>query len=737
MRASELDRFRDDIPVLPWLGADHDKSGSDREALPIFQYASDRGWDEDEVDKLHDTIRRKPQEACAMLQAWLFFGVLESATMTKWPVREVDGQSKWLRAGGPTGHTLSFSYLQYLRRDWMVADQHSEVDISIRKQIYVRTMTYTSRLIQKLGVMRQSRETLGDLVNNTDALDKLDSIIRCGTLLLEMVLESCPRYLVDVQAMSNANIQITITIPTMIKLQNRYNRNGWCPSTLLAHRRRYNCYTFLEYASYFPATDQPPGKHRLCSMQTCVANNVHPEDVTATHRQEDCECDVIKADLEEARPILDSGAIPVLTYGYEIAMIKADGQDMFRKVPGPMKLHFTPLRTGLRLLAVSHVWSDGLKGTTETGLPRCQVQRLFYIMAAQGADCVWIDALAIPGEHELRQKAIIGMNQVYDGAYQTLILDKGIQSVDMVDNGPWSFLLPILTSVWMHRLWTLPEIMLSKDPHIMFKGDTLVQFAQFQDMITRLSSVYPSPLVSLFARDVIQLSSNFSQHRNISNLSRLLGDRGSSRQDDEAPAVAALLGLDIKPLLEVRGETRMERFWTQIGHVPRELITTDHERLSSPGYRALPKTMLGVTTGYPIMPGSPNSAMITPSGLRGKFIVYDTGGESSISPDEIKYILVPSESTILKIEHQSPDTQLDFDSVVVIATVGVVDWNVPHGRGVTVRRTSNEHDGCSVFEYVGQIEMSYQQIAQESQMDKDTYPIARWSSGGAQEIIIS
>jgi hypothetical protein len=77
---TELGKVQDSIPKTPWLDFDHDTI-KEYAIVPFEEYPLQRGWTKEQLHHLRlggfkDT---DPASALAMLQSWLFLGLLESA----------------------------------------------------------------------------------------------------------------------------------------------------------------------------------------------------------------------------------------------------------------------------------------------------------------------------------------------------------------------------------------------------------------------------------------------------------------------------------------------------------------------------------------------------------------------------------------------------------------------------------------------------------------------------------
>jgi hypothetical protein len=84
-----------------------------------------------------------------------------------------------------------------------------------------------------------------------------------------------------------------------------------------------------------------------------------------------------------------------------------------------------------------------------------------------------MDTLVVPvakGQEEYRKKAIRQICNVFSRSSHTIILDKGLSSMDK-GGAPAETAMKIFSSVWMRRLWTLQEAYLSRSICVPFEEE--------------------------------------------------------------------------------------------------------------------------------------------------------------------------------------------------------------------------------------------------------------------------
>ncbi|KAI1773787.1 hypothetical protein F4818DRAFT_101719 [Hypoxylon cercidicola] len=120
-------------------------------------------------------------------------------------------------------------------------------------------------------------------------------------------------------------------------------------------------------------------------------------------------------------------------------------------------------------LAISHVWVHGQGGRPGEGMNECLHRRYCRIAKDFNCSSYWIDVACIPSEHDLRQEAILTINQVFSTSKATVVCDKDIMEIDISiiqDTGNISdasmalresILAIVLVCDWNLRAWTLLE----------------------------------------------------------------------------------------------------------------------------------------------------------------------------------------------------------------------------------------------------------------------------------------
>jgi hypothetical protein len=144
-------------------------------------------------------------------------------------------------------------------------------------------------------------------------------------------------------------------------------------------------------------------------------------------------------------------------------------------------------------MAISHVWNHGQGGRPETGLNACLHERYSYIALKSGFSSYWMDTPCIPSEHELRNKAIREINNVFTDSNMTLVCDKDIMKIDIKNltiKIRESLLVALLVCDWNTRSWTLLEaIRADRNIQLLCKDNRFISLKENIDVCNRDGSL--------------------------------------------------------------------------------------------------------------------------------------------------------------------------------------------------------------------------------------------------------
>ncbi|KIW02006.1 hypothetical protein, variant [Verruconis gallopava] len=294
-------------------------------------------------------------------------------------------------------------------------------------------------------------------------------------------------------AQSYTVLQVTPRSKATQLLVRRMVQNGWCRKRLNFVQTTPMLYPGLYYmASFLP----PRSEYEDHSSCTSIKCSITGRLLEPFHRDENCACKDIHVPLWQVARIVADGGIPL------VKIVRSGGREL--------KLEVVPFTRTSRFTAISHVWADRQFGSTKNALPTCQVEYLDSLLASlpkqvehwgwsdwchirspstdmieppsRAYDLFWIDTFCIPQDAahiDLKRKAIDSMNLIYATASQTVVFDRGLQTLDvgqrpasLAHGGRPNFYSPndhklldalshIVASNWMGRAWTLQEGVLS------------------------------------------------------------------------------------------------------------------------------------------------------------------------------------------------------------------------------------------------------------------------------------
>lgn len=231
---------------------------------------------------------------------------------------------------------------------------------------------------------------------------------------------------------------------------------GWCPSEIEKLRNLFQGVSSLHYVTRLrPRTE--PDDHVDCTHYACRAFQIDIEKYKPRHVTEGCRCDDVHVDETELLQVLKSSdSYPVLKIGMETT-------DSAETVHITMETY----EPGMKYVALSHVWADGLGNPRSNALPRCQVLRISNTVAELNRTLndsdepeseyrVWVDTICCPVELEGKAIALERIADVYKNSTHVLVLDSSLTCLNTATCDLAERLLRTFScSAWMRRLWTL------------------------------------------------------------------------------------------------------------------------------------------------------------------------------------------------------------------------------------------------------------------------------------------
>jgi hypothetical protein len=399
---------------------------------------------------------------------------------------------------------------------------------------------------------------------------------------------------------------------------------------------------------------RPTRDHSRCTNSTCNSYQIVLNEYQTRHQKLPCSCKELLIEEQTLLPaLLDGEHYPLLKFG-------GQGDDLTCEI---VKSGANPY------IAISHVWADGLGNPNANSLHKCKLNHLVKMIdsiadeeAAANLDVerplIWLDTLCCPAKDGIgKQKAIEKIRLVYREAKHVLVLDAGLMSYNAEGQDSPELISRIFTASWMRRLWTLQEGALARSLTFQFADralNLLTIFQQAWSMMSmsmrhqalRMDFQYELQGIMAFFDDTTPVTLNDSLVR----LDRALQYRSVTVASDEPLCIGTLLSLDLRAILECRTEeSRMAKMWelfiAKHGGVPAQIIFFEEQKLTQPGWRWAPKSLLISQTGLltlstrvlrwndPVMalPEHPHGLRVKYSGVRIS-LKHDYGDGKPMNP---------------------------------------------------------------------------------------------------------
>lgn len=374
--------------------------------------------------------------------------------------------------------------------------------------------------------------------------------------------------------------------PEQNYLRQRLDR-GWSPSEV-----EYIVKSFSLRSQYYISNLRRCGQmksleSRPTSAPHSQSSSRHPQ--KPKHRHENCSCVLVSTSDAQVEMTLHQGRIPRL--------------HLAPKLPWKSTENQCEVKDSGMYVAISHVWSQGLGNAQANMLPQCQLlflQNLVQSLYPPNHFPVhlWVDTLCVPAEPEGKKLGLRLLKKAFDGADRVLVVDADLLDVGNVSQE--ELLLRINCSVWMRRLWTLSEaIVSSRKLYVQLLHRAIAFETLLGDRCPdRVLAEEQGPCVG-FHDDI---SGNFGKIWRISreqNLGRrfvkllpVLHRRQTTEQSDETICIASMLDIPVDPFLDSPSEQRMRKLIPFLHKIPSSVIFTDAPRLEEFGFRWAPKTFL-------------------------------------------------------------------------------------------------------------------------------------------------
>lgn len=573
----EMDALMDFVSVkTPWLGFNHD-------SIPLTsfdKYVEAAGYSKSDLWNANFRKSRPSiaevhgggigKQIAALLQSWLYYGLLESILGRKVNV-------SYLTRPGTDGKKYLYSrnlhFCLQARVFAIRADPESKFEASRMIQSDVRLAhewitrftawshpSFRPKLDEEYpGFMEQLEEIVPAVVRLAEAIEQMRLFVLPNEPTLGTLTWSYPYNLAE-------------------RRRSRLTRLGWCPFQIKLLEDTVNQST----VDWLVARDMGQDRtgHETCTAVACARNNIDESTYRQAHVCQDTHCPKLLPSLEQTMAILDADQIPMVCLehlnGTPILKVVATS----KTAPGDY-------------IAFSHVWADGLGGSTEGGLNRCQAERLSMLCSTFKETSkpvhFWVDCLCIPrSDRKIYYKALVAIRDVYLNASTVLVIDKTIEECTTLSSTEELY-AHIYLSAWMQRMWTYEEAVLAR--HVIFvlrDGFHPYRIDTKPSMRRTVSVVWQSLGAQLY-----RLRAADGDHLNIGHIYQAFRYRLTNAPQEEFLSVSGMLGLDTETLVKgYKGEERAKQFWLMMRWIPFNVPFLDCPKLAEPGFRWAPRTMM-------------------------------------------------------------------------------------------------------------------------------------------------
>jgi len=141
---------------------------------------------------------------------------------------------------------------------------------------------------------------------------------------------------------------------------------GWCTGEISALRHDFPDVSSLYYVSTWDRSEL--SKDHSSYSDRCLANQVDENTYKTRHADPECTCEHLPVGKQQVVfSILDDGGIPVVWYSDNDGKINVQRAAPVDNQGDPGTIPF---------VAISHVWSDGLRNAQSNILAQCQLRRI-------------------------------------------------------------------------------------------------------------------------------------------------------------------------------------------------------------------------------------------------------------------------------------------------------------------------------------------------------------------------
>jgi hypothetical protein len=309
-------------------------------------------------------------------------------------------------------------------------------------------------------------------------------------------------------------------------------------------------------------------------------------------------------------------------------------------------------------------------------------------MREEGRVYLWIDTLCVPlAPVEARKTAIAGMAKIYISAFAVLVWEAGLRNEPCPSNVPEA-LARLLRSKWSSRLWTFQEANLASNICVQWRDQICSVTNGILDWALsdkakgdRLgSSLMPAwfdaerVLSRQFRKSFMELTGGSREPDaeeagllSMGSKSKILdvwsgiNFRSTTKAADEYTCVSALLGLDVRKVLDAHDSQKLKTLLRLQKNFPSNIIFFNHVRMLDPGFGWAPKTFMQGSKPIDTDARSSGSARFTPLGLMYKWAGFYLEPNTTIAaPLSYHLFELPIDNSMINLntDQEKPQKQI-------------------------------------------------------------------------------
>ncbi|KAI0024780.1 hypothetical protein F4780DRAFT_554508 [Xylariomycetidae sp. FL0641] len=567
---------------VPFLAGDPYDKGS-------FQdYPKRNGWTilgyHQTMNITHNGCEVDVLETASMLQTWLFFGLVFAVTGEVCDPQDfckLDENGNKLLSTASLGTIIGGWSQRSVSGDWSAWEKHLSAAYNDLLMARVTTLRIKSTpRYADLDLLCMSIALLGEYLNQA-----------MKDIFLKRPLPPPVQQSWRVPGFADCGAPL---ITSMIS-------KGWCPHKIAGLDASY---PKVVGTLWFFANIKPPRPHLdhkgCCSPSSCSFIFVEKIKYEIKHQEPGCECQMVGPPHIDLRSALEDERIPIVT-------VDPSGAEEGER----LSVRAEPYSSGEKFIAISHVWADGHGNPDRNELPSCFLNDLTALLGRIQPNPqarpvkFWMDTLCVPREpRDLKNMALQLLKEPYELASHVLVINTYLATLNSASMLPLEVVAHIEASEWSQRLWTFKEGRLGCER----------MWFQFQDRAVNLFDLIengwredfyripstPSHSVELdilggYNSSTIWNDPKMTQPtKQVPYMRHSLSTRTTTKADDEAICLVNILGLPIKPILDVEGDDRMRVFWSLLPRVPEGMVFSMATRkLTMPGYRWAPASLMG------------------------------------------------------------------------------------------------------------------------------------------------